>query len=165
MSTDFSVGLTNVALPKTSATLTLRIIKSFEFRTERSLVLHSVNLDTTTVSDLKYIARQGMTSSQLLWKYMFKCRCSYSHATGMGVLSQHWTRLVFFILFCLPRLSSACEDTFKLYTRAHGAKASHNILVSEFHLCYSSLDHESYHKSWSWWMDTRQWWDQDFNRP
>lgn len=51
--------LTNVTLPKTSATLTLRIIKSFEYRTERSLVLHNINLETTTVGQLKDIARQG----------------------------------------------------------------------------------------------------------
>jgi hypothetical protein len=52
--------LTNVALPTTSATLTLRIIKSFEYRTERSLVLHGVNLETTTAGELKNIARQGI---------------------------------------------------------------------------------------------------------
>lgn len=59
-------GLTNLALPKTSATLTIRIIKSFEYRTERSLVLHDINLETTTVGDLKDIARKGITSSLTL---------------------------------------------------------------------------------------------------
>lgn len=57
---DFSDVLTNLALPKTSATLTLRIIKSFEYRTERSLVLHNINLETTTVGELKELARAGM---------------------------------------------------------------------------------------------------------
>jgi hypothetical protein len=51
--------LTNLNKPKTDATLTLRIIKSFEFRTERSLVLHSVDLETTTVGTLKAMAQQG----------------------------------------------------------------------------------------------------------
>jgi hypothetical protein len=64
MSTDV---LTNFALPTTSATLTLRIIKSFEYRTERSLVLHNVNLETTTVGELKNIARQAV-QSQPGWK-------------------------------------------------------------------------------------------------
>ena len=59
-STGISDILTNVARPKTSATLTLRIIKSFEYRTERSLVLHNVNLEKTTVGELKDIARQGI---------------------------------------------------------------------------------------------------------
>ncbi|KIM80920.1 hypothetical protein PILCRDRAFT_97895 [Piloderma croceum F 1598] len=59
--------LTNVALPTTSATLTLRIIKSFEYRTEKSLVLHGVNLETTTVGELKNIARQAV-QTQLGWK-------------------------------------------------------------------------------------------------
>ena len=52
--------LTNVARPNTSATLTIRIIKSFTFRTERSLVLHDVNLVTMTVAQLKEIAKQSM---------------------------------------------------------------------------------------------------------
>ncbi|KAH9951409.1 hypothetical protein B0H21DRAFT_718907 [Amylocystis lapponica] len=59
--------LTNLALPKTSATLTLRIIKSFEYRTERSLVLHNINLETTTVGELKNIARQAV-QMQPGWK-------------------------------------------------------------------------------------------------
>lgn len=51
--------LTNLSLPKTSATLTLRIIKSFEYRTERSLVLHNVNLEKTTVGELKESVRES----------------------------------------------------------------------------------------------------------
>ncbi|KAF8803578.1 hypothetical protein BYT27DRAFT_6730638 [Phlegmacium glaucopus] len=59
--------LTNVARPNTSATLTIRIIKSFTFRTERSLVLHDVNLVTTTVTQLKEIAKQNV-ATQPGWK-------------------------------------------------------------------------------------------------
>jgi hypothetical protein len=59
--------LTNVALPTTSATLTLRIIKSFEYRTERSLVLHNVNLEAITVGKLKDIAHQAV-QTQPGWK-------------------------------------------------------------------------------------------------
>lgn len=50
---------TNLALPKTDATLTIRVIKSFEYRTERSLVLHHINLEQTTVAQLKDKVRQG----------------------------------------------------------------------------------------------------------
>lgn len=57
---EISDVLTNLARPRTSATLTLRIIKSFEYRTEKSLVLHDVNLETTTVGDLKRTAIQGL---------------------------------------------------------------------------------------------------------
>ncbi|KAF8892690.1 hypothetical protein BD779DRAFT_1798686 [Infundibulicybe gibba] len=59
--------LSNTALPKTSATLTVRIIKSFEFRTERSLVLHKIDLENTTVGQLKDIARQAVLT-QPGWK-------------------------------------------------------------------------------------------------
>ncbi|KAH9830942.1 uncharacterized protein C8Q71DRAFT_862081 [Rhodofomes roseus] len=57
----------NLALPKTSATLTVRIIKSFEFRTEKSLVLHNINLESTTVGQLKDMARQA-AQTQAGWK-------------------------------------------------------------------------------------------------
>lgn len=58
--TDFDDQLTSESKPKTSATLTLRIIKSFEFRTEKSLVLHHINLEKTSVGELKNLARQGI---------------------------------------------------------------------------------------------------------
>ena len=57
----FDDTLTNLARPRTSAIITVRVIKSFEFRTERSLVLRDINLDTTTVGDLKEIARNGQS--------------------------------------------------------------------------------------------------------
>lgn len=52
--------LTNLAKPRTAATLTLRVVKSFEYRTEKSLVLHAVNCELTTVADLKDRARQSV---------------------------------------------------------------------------------------------------------
>ena len=59
MYTDFSDTLTNEALPKTSAVITVRVIKSFEYRIERNLVLRSVNLETTTVGELKTTVLNG----------------------------------------------------------------------------------------------------------
>ena len=51
--------LTNLSKPNTSATLTLRIVKSFEYRTEKSLVLHDVNLEITTVGKLKEVVKES----------------------------------------------------------------------------------------------------------
>ncbi|KAJ4480465.1 hypothetical protein C8J55DRAFT_605865 [Lentinula edodes] len=65
--TDFSDIPTNLARPKTSATLTVRVIKSFRYRTERSLVLQDINLETTTVGQLKDISRQAI-QTQPGWK-------------------------------------------------------------------------------------------------
>ncbi|KAG6833209.1 hypothetical protein H0H87_010272 [Tephrocybe sp. NHM501043] len=59
--------LTNESRPKTSATLTVRIIKSFQYRTERSLVLHNIDLEHTTVADLKYTAHNAV-QNQPGWK-------------------------------------------------------------------------------------------------
>ncbi|KAI5900031.1 uncharacterized protein SCHCODRAFT_02695293 [Schizophyllum commune H4-8] len=67
MATTEEEPLTNTIAPKTSATLTVRVIKSFEYRTEKSLVLHNVNLETTTVGRLKEIAREAVMS-QPGWK-------------------------------------------------------------------------------------------------
>ena len=50
---------TNLARPKTCAIITVRVIKSFDFRTERSLVLRDINLETTTIGNLKTIVRDG----------------------------------------------------------------------------------------------------------
>ncbi len=60
MSNETSDPLTNEAVPRTKATLTIRIVKSFEFRTEKSLVLHNIDCETTTVGQLKELARQGI---------------------------------------------------------------------------------------------------------
>jgi len=62
-----SSSLTNESHPKTSSTLTVRIIKSFTFRTEKSLVLHHVDLTTTTVAQLKDHALVAV-STQPGWK-------------------------------------------------------------------------------------------------
>ncbi|KAJ7349433.1 hypothetical protein B0H14DRAFT_3055258 [Mycena olivaceomarginata] len=77
--------LANTARPKTSATLTVRIIKSFEFRTEKSLVLHNVNLQTTTVGELKHLARAAV-ANQPGWKpyrnVVLDTLKLYTHAHG-----------------------------------------------------------------------------------
>ncbi|KAL0947224.1 hypothetical protein HGRIS_013341 [Hohenbuehelia grisea] len=62
-----SEPLTNLLRPTTSATLTIRIIKSFEFRTERSLVLHNVNLEATTIGNLKQMSIEDIRS-QRAWR-------------------------------------------------------------------------------------------------
>ena len=69
--------LTNLARPKTSAVITVRIIKSFEYRTEKSLIFHDLDLESTTVGDLKQKALQSTylhshkllfpPRSQLMW--------------------------------------------------------------------------------------------------
>ncbi|KAG8904326.1 hypothetical protein FRB99_001911 [Tulasnella sp. 403] len=63
---DFDNTSTNLAKPPTAATLTIRVIKSFEFRTEKSLVLHDLNLETTACGELKdKVAQSPIESSAL----------------------------------------------------------------------------------------------------
>ncbi|KAI0340160.1 hypothetical protein BDW22DRAFT_1360689 [Trametopsis cervina] len=66
MATETEV-LTNEAIPRTQATLTVRIVKSFQFRTEKHLILHNINCETTTVGQLKDLARQAI-KTQPGWK-------------------------------------------------------------------------------------------------
>lgn len=45
--------------PLTSATLTIRIIKSFTYRTSKNLVLKDIDLTTTTVGGLITLCKEG----------------------------------------------------------------------------------------------------------
>jgi len=45
--------------PLTSATLTVRVIKSFEYRTQKALVLRELNLEVMTVIELMERCRAG----------------------------------------------------------------------------------------------------------
>ena len=53
--------LSSELLPQTDATLTIRIIKSFEFRTQKSMVLKGVNLMEETVGGLMQRVRDCMS--------------------------------------------------------------------------------------------------------
>ncbi|GAA5794992.1 hypothetical protein EDC94DRAFT_592210 [Helicostylum pulchrum] len=59
--------LTNLSKPTTDATLTIRCIKNFEYRTCKNLVLQHVNLETCTVGDLKKMVVEKI-HSQSGWK-------------------------------------------------------------------------------------------------
>ncbi|KAF7730173.1 hypothetical protein EC973_002781 [Apophysomyces ossiformis] len=55
--------LTNHAKPSTDATITVRCIKSFEYRTCKNLVLQHLNLDNTTVGELKSLVREKIRTT------------------------------------------------------------------------------------------------------
>ncbi|KAF8212522.1 cytoplasmic protein [Mycena galopus ATCC 62051] len=109
--------LSNTARPKTSATLTVRIIKSFEFRTEKSLVLHNINLETTTAGELKNLARAGTKSARPSPFSPVLLILAISNQSG-------WKPYRNVVL-----------DTLKLYTKAHGAKTT-NLIIN--------LDHDDW---------------------
>ncbi|CAG8583758.1 6626_t:CDS:2 [Paraglomus brasilianum] len=56
-------ALTNTLNPTTSSTLTIRVIKNFEYRTVKNMVLQNVNLETTTVEQLKEIIREKINTT------------------------------------------------------------------------------------------------------
>lgn len=56
---DFDDVHANLARPLSDATISVRIIKSFEYRTEKCLVLHGLDLEHLTVGGLKERAREG----------------------------------------------------------------------------------------------------------
>lgn len=51
--------LTNTLRPLTDAVLTIRIIKSFEYRTTKNLILAHTDLENMTVGQLKELVRAG----------------------------------------------------------------------------------------------------------
>lgn len=57
--TSFHEPLSSELRPVTDAVLTIRVIKSFEFRTQKSLVLKGVDLEKETVGSLMARVRQG----------------------------------------------------------------------------------------------------------
>lgn len=118
-----SETLANEQKPKTAATLTVRIIKSFKFRTEKSLVLHDVNLLTTTVADLKERAKNGTRKNPPHSKVADTVELSHPNTAGMEALQKRAARLVFLSAAALHRTHKKLfPDTLKLYTKAHGAK-------------------------------------------
>ncbi|KAK9326042.1 hypothetical protein V1517DRAFT_101771 [Lipomyces orientalis] len=52
--------LTSTLRPATDAIITLRIIKSFEYRTERNLILKDIDLTKTTVGELLDLAKKDI---------------------------------------------------------------------------------------------------------
>ncbi|EUC62167.1 cytoplasm protein, putative [Rhizoctonia solani AG-3 Rhs1AP] len=64
---EISDQLTNLAAPLSAATITVRVIKSFEYRTEKSLVLHALDLEHMTVGDLKERVRNAV-KTEAGWK-------------------------------------------------------------------------------------------------
>ncbi|KAF5330631.1 hypothetical protein D9619_005717 [Psilocybe cf. subviscida] len=108
--------LTNTARPSEDATITVRIIKSLKFRTERSLVLHHLDLDNVSVAQLKEMAKHAV-STQPGWK--------------------PYRNVVLGVYFSAHRSShfSSNPDTLKLYTKAHGSKTS-NLIIN--------LDHDEW---------------------
>lgn len=132
--------LTNTARPPTDATLTVRIIKSLRFRTEKSLVLHNVDLTSTTVGQLKSAATQGKPSSLGASSAHIP---QPSHPNPAGSRIAH-ASLVGPILQPSHPIYPP-PDTLKLYTKAHGAKVSLRpcpgtcFLTSFRHLTLSSI--------------------------
>lgn len=132
----FDDTLTNLARPRTSAIITVRVIKSFEFRTERSLVLRDIDLDAITVGNLKEIARNGQSSVRLNELYQPSpypnSLVSIAIQTQPGWKPYRSAHFGLSIPLCLWHSldwytdTASCPvfliDTLKLYTQAHGAK-------------------------------------------
>ncbi|KAL8281112.1 hypothetical protein RQP46_006470 [Phenoliferia psychrophenolica] len=56
--------LTNTLRPLSDAVLTIRVIKSFEYRTTKNVILHHVDLTTLTVGELKdQVRKEVLTAS------------------------------------------------------------------------------------------------------
>ncbi|TIB68819.1 hypothetical protein E3Q22_03434 [Wallemia mellicola] len=94
------MSTTNLANPITSATLTIRLIKSFEFRTTKNLILKGIDLTNTTVEDLVNICKQEITTQSRFKPFRtvdLNCIKLYTQAHGhkttnliINVDNHHW---------------------------------------------------------------------------
>lgn len=78
---------TNLARPLTDAIITVRIIKSFAYRSMKALVLRNIDLTTTTVDDLKSQCRETVKSNPAFkpfrsWADKFDSLKIYTRAHG-----------------------------------------------------------------------------------
>jgi hypothetical protein len=67
---DFDDTPTNLAKPSNNATITIRVVKSFEYRVAKALVLHNMDLEHTTVGALKQRIRESTCDIN-----MTQCEC------------------------------------------------------------------------------------------
>ena len=61
---DLDDTLTNLLKPLSAATITVRVIKSFQYRVAKSLVISELDLNKTSVNELKERVKQR--------EYMYK---------------------------------------------------------------------------------------------
>jgi hypothetical protein len=59
-----SEPLSNTLAPSTAATLTIRVIKSFEYRTSKNLILHNIDLTATNVGQLRALIIESKTQGR-----------------------------------------------------------------------------------------------------
>ena len=75
---DFDDTPTNLVKPLNKATITVRVVKSFEYRVAKALVLHNVDLEHTTIGELKQGIRESTCDIDTM-----RCEslhyCSVSH--------------------------------------------------------------------------------------
>jgi hypothetical protein len=75
---DFDDTPTNLAKPLNTATITVRVVKSFEYRVAKSLVLHNMDLEQITVGELKQKIRESTHGINTMGYETLQC-CSDSH--------------------------------------------------------------------------------------
>jgi len=116
------MSLSNTARPPTDATVTVRVIKSFTFRTEKSLVLHNLNLLTTHVGELKEITKQGLPFFLRVSSLYLPLYPAISTQSGW----KPYRNALLGISYSFSQPMDRCHfsDTLKLYTKAHGSKVS-----------------------------------------
>ncbi|TIB40212.1 hypothetical protein E3P86_00784 [Wallemia ichthyophaga] len=94
------MSTTNLTNPKTSATLTIRLIKSFEFRTTKNLILRGVDLTATTVTQLVELCKHEIATQPKYKQFrstQFDCLKLYTQAHGhkttnliINIDNPHW---------------------------------------------------------------------------
>ena len=110
---------TNTLRPTTDATLTVRVIKSLTYRNFKPLVLQHLDLEATTVGQLKDRIRDGAREAR--WR-----RLTAAEVATKPAFKPYRTAA-----FGALRVAAAAyrPDTLKIYTHAHGAKVRRSLCL------------------------------------
>lgn len=95
-------------MSSSSATVTVRLVRSFEYKTVRVLYFHELSLDSTTLQQLKESVEERTTPQ-------------ISHNLFILWLGVKTTENLKF-------LQAVPFDTFKIYSQPHGAKTSNPVI-------------------------------------
>lgn len=90
----------------TAKTITVRVVRSFEYKTVRNLYFHDLDLENTTLEQLKAMCDESIWS----------CKTSPSIFVGIQTTDN------------LKFMAAIPFDTFKIYSQPYGAKTSNPVI-------------------------------------
>lgn len=133
-----TANTTTNTLHLSSATLTIRLIKSFEYRTVKNLILNGIDLTTVTPAQLKAVIAQSKKLSNIaiftalvIFNAIIEIQSTSSLKPYLNNTFGKWLASLYsFLVDIFINFGSFFQDTLKIYTKAHGSKVSIHLYIS-----------------------------------